>query len=135
MSNFAANLKYLRRKKGITQQQLADIMGIKRSLVGAYEEFRAEPKYDLLKKMANFFTLSMDELVNDTIDDRWKPKTTADKSSVRILSITVDKDDNENIQLVPVKASAGYLNGYADPEYIEEQIGRASCRERGWSWR
>lgn len=120
MSNFAANLKYLRKKKGLTQQQLADIMGIKRSLVGAYEEFRAEPKYDLLKKMANFFSLSMDELVNEMIDDRWKPKTTADKSSVRILSITVDKDDNENIQLVPVKASAGYLNGYADPEYIEE---------------
>src|SRR5690606_42103553 len=93
MSNFAANLKYLRKKKGLTQQQLADIMGIKRSLVGAYEEFRAEPKYDLLKKMANFFSLSMDELVNEMIDDRWKPKTTADKSSVRILSITVDKDD------------------------------------------
>jgi len=120
MSNLAANLKYLRKKKSITQQQLADILGIKRSLVGAYEEYRAEPKYDLLKKMANYFALSMDELVNDTIDDRWRPKTTADKSSIRVLSITVDKDDNENIQLVPVKASAGYLNGYADPEYIEE---------------
>jgi len=37
-----------------------------------------------------------------------------------VLSITVDGDDRENIQLVPVKASAGYLNGYADPEYIAE---------------
>jgi phage repressor protein C with HTH and peptisase S24 domain len=32
----------------------------------------------------------------------------------------VDKDDNENIELVPVKASAGYLNGYADPEYVAQ---------------
>lgn len=120
MSNLATNLKYLRKKKGYTQQQLADILGIKRSLVGAYEEFRAEPKYELLTKMAKLFGLSMDELINDDINDRWKPKTSADSSSVRILSITVDKDDNELIQLVPVKASAGYLNGYADPEYIEE---------------
>jgi phage repressor protein C with HTH and peptisase S24 domain len=32
----------------------------------------------------------------------------------------VDKDENENIQLVPQKAAAGYLNGYADPEYVSE---------------
>ena len=54
MSNISANLKYLRKKKGLTQQQFADAIGIKRSLVGAYEEDRAEPKYDLLKKIADF---------------------------------------------------------------------------------
>ena len=120
MANIAANLKYLRRKKKLTQQQFADIMEVKRSLIGAYEEDRAEPKYELLKKMASFFDLSMDEMANDTINDRWKPKEKGDGSSVRILSITVDKNDRENIELVPVKASAGYLNGYADPEYISE---------------
>jgi transcriptional regulator with XRE-family HTH domain len=120
MANIAANLKYLRRKKKLTQQQFADAMDVKRSLIGAYEEDRAEPKYELLKKMASFFDLSMDEMANDTINDRWKPKEKGDGSSVRILSITVDKDDRENIELVPVKASAGYLNGYADPEYISE---------------
>lgn len=120
MANIAANLKYLRRKKKLTQQQFADIMEVKRSLIGAYEEDRAEPKYELLKRIASFFDLSMDEMANDTINDRWKPKEKGDGSSVRILSITVDKNDRENIELVPVKASAGYLNGYADPEYISE---------------
>src|SRR5690606_3904231 len=120
MSNIAPNLRYLRRKKGLTQQKFADIMEIKRSLVGAYEEYRAEPKYDLLKKMATFFNLSMDELSQEKIDDNWKPKTVGDSSSVRILSITVDGENRENIELVPVKASAGYLTGYADPEYISE---------------
>jgi len=41
MSNIAPNLRYLRKKKGLTQQQFADAMEIKRSLVGAYEEYRA----------------------------------------------------------------------------------------------
>jgi transcriptional regulator with XRE-family HTH domain len=49
MANISQNIKFLRKKKGLTQQQFADQVGIKRSLVGAYEEERAEPKYELLK--------------------------------------------------------------------------------------
>lgn len=120
MSNIAKNLKYLRKKKGLTQQQFADEMGIKRASVGAYEEERADPKYELLKKIATFYGLTMDELANDTINDKWKPTPRGNAANVRVLSITVDGDDRENIELVPVKASAGYLNGYADPEYIAE---------------
>jgi transcriptional regulator with XRE-family HTH domain len=118
MGKISDNIKYLRKKQGFTQQQFADAMQIKRSLVGAYEEERAEPKYDLLQKFAEFFELSIDELINEKIDAQWKPKPKGDASNVRVLSITVDKDDNENIELVQVKASAGYLNGYGDPEFV-----------------
>jgi transcriptional regulator with XRE-family HTH domain len=120
MSNISSNLKYLRKKKGLTQQQFADSMDIKRSLVGAYEEERAEPKYELLKKFAEFYELSMDELINEKINDKWKPKPKADANNIRILSISVDSQERENIELVPIKASAGYLNGYGDPEFISE---------------
>src|SRR5690606_383476 len=120
MSIIANNLKYLRKKKGLTQQQFADALGIKRASVGAYEEGRAEPRYDLLDKIAAFYSLSMDELVKEAIDDNWKPASKARASNVRVLSITVDAEDRENIELVPVKASAGYLNGYGDPEYVAE---------------
>jgi transcriptional regulator with XRE-family HTH domain len=118
MGKISENLKYLRKKKGLTQQQFADIMEIKRSLVGAYEEDRADPKYDLLKKIAEYFDLSIDDLINEKINDKWSPKPKGDPANLRVLSITVDKDDNENIELVQVKASAGYLNGYGDPEYV-----------------
>jgi transcriptional regulator with XRE-family HTH domain len=120
MPNIADNLRFLRKRKGLTQQQFADHMEIKRSLVGAYEEDRAEPKYELLKRIADFFELSMDELVNEKINDKWKPRPKSDGASIRVLSVSVDSAERENIELVPVKASAGYLNGYADPEYITE---------------
>lgn len=120
MSNISSNLKYLRKKKGLTQQQFADNMEIKRSLIGAYEEDRAEPKYDLLKKIAEYFELTIDEFINEKINDNWKPKPKSQGSNLRVLSISVDKDDNENIELVPVKASAGYLNGFSDPQYIQD---------------
>ncbi|WP_069659744.1 XRE family transcriptional regulator [Arcticibacter eurypsychrophilus] len=120
MRNISNNLRYLRKNKKLTQQQFADTMEIKRSLVGAYEEDRAEPRYDLLKKFAEFYELSMDELINETINEKWKPKPKLDASGIRVLSISVDSEDRENIELVPVKASAGYLNGYSDPEFISE---------------
>jgi len=120
MSNISSNLKYLRKKNSHTQQQFADIMGIKRSLIGAYEEDRAEPKYDLLKKIAEHFDLTIDEFINEQITESWKPKLKGQGSNLRILSISVDSSDNENIELVPVKASAGYLNGFSDPEYIKD---------------
>ena len=120
MSNISVNLKYLRKKKGLTQQQFADNMEIKRSLIGAYEEDRAEPKYDLLKKIAEYFELTIDEFINEKINENWKPQPKSQGSNLRVLSISVDKDDNENIELVPVKASAGYLNGFSDPQYIHD---------------
>ncbi len=120
MSNISGNLKYLRKKKGHTQQQFADAMEIKRSLIGAYEEDRAEPKYDLLKKIAEYFDLTIDEFINETINDNWKPKPKSQGSNLRVLSISVDQNDNENIELVPIKASAGYLNGFSDPQYVKD---------------
>ena len=120
MSNISNNLKYLRKKKSLTQQQFADLMEIKRSLIGAYEEDRAEPKYELLKKIAEYFDLTIDEFINETISDSWKPKPKSQGSNLRVLSISVDQNDRENIELVPVKASAGYLNGFSDPQYISD---------------
>lgn len=120
MAIISSNIKFLRKKKGLTQQQFADEVGIKRSLVGAYEEERAEPKYELLKKIALYFVISIDDFINETIDEKWAPKPKGNQGNLRILSISVDKEDNENIEMVPLKASAGYMNGYADPEYVAQ---------------
>lgn len=86
MSNISSNLKFLRKGKKITQQQFADIMEIKRASVGAYEEDRAEPKYELLKKIAEFYGLTMDELANDVIDEKWKPVPKSNASNLNPLT-------------------------------------------------
>jgi hypothetical protein len=41
-------------------------------------------------------------------------------SKLRILTTTLDRENNENIELVPEKAKAGYTQGFADPEFIKE---------------
>jgi transcriptional regulator with XRE-family HTH domain len=118
------NIKYLRKQRGLTQEQLAEKIGIKRSLVGAYEEGRAEPGLENLLKMSKIFDVAVDNLISENLSDPEKQKEILKKDiegkKLRVLAITVNKDDKENIQLVPQKAAAGYLNGYADPEYVSE---------------
>ncbi|RED94418.1 XRE family transcriptional regulator [Marinoscillum furvescens] len=117
MSLISENIKYLRKQAGYTQEQFANQVGIKRSVVGAYEEARAEPRLQTLMSIAEVLNVNVDDLISK---DLTGGKELAQREKVKILSITVDKEDNENIELIPQKAAAGYLNGYSDPEYLSE---------------
>ena len=64
MSLISENLKHLRKKLGLTQEQMAEQLGIKRSLLGAYEEGRADPRISNLLKFAEIFSLPVDQLIS-----------------------------------------------------------------------
>ncbi len=124
MTLISSNIKILRKKTGFTQEQLATKIGVKRSVLGAYEEGRAEPGLQNLINLSTELNVSVDELISqDFSDENIKPSGQAhdiEGKRLRVLAITVNSKDEEGIQLVPQKASAGYLNGYLDPEYISE---------------
>jgi transcriptional regulator with XRE-family HTH domain len=67
MSIVANNIKYLRRMNGLTQEQFARKIGIKRSLLGAYEEGRANPNLDNLMNIAKIFGTTTDNLLKNDI--------------------------------------------------------------------
>ncbi len=123
MSLVSSNIKFLRKASHLTQEQLAEKIGIKRSLLGAYEEGRADPRLNNLVIFAKLFNVSVDLLISkdiSKIDLNELHQTSTDNGKLKILSITVDDQNNEHIEMVPQKAAAGYLNGYSDPEYLEE---------------
>jgi transcriptional regulator with XRE-family HTH domain len=111
------NLKFLRTRAGWTQKEMAEKIGLKQPVIGAYEEERAMPPLNCLLEISDLFKVSIDALSRKDLsklpEKEWKSF-----SGKEVLAITVDKDDNENIELVSQKASAGYLNGYQDVEYI-----------------
>ena len=113
MSIAGKNLRYLRKLRGLTQEEFAIKLGIKRSLLGAYEEERAEPRLEVLEIAGDIFKLSMDELLLKDLSES-KGNYLAKRRAQKMSSGT-----NE-IQMVPVKAAAGYLAGYADPGFIDE---------------
>lgn len=114
------NIKFLRKKFGYTQETFAEAIGIKRSLVGAYEEGRADPRLNNLLRMSDVFNVSVDTIITKVVSELPDDELHhVEEGGARVLAITVDSEENENIELIPQKASAGYMNGYADPTYIE----------------
>lgn len=113
------NIRFLRKQLGLTQDQFSQKLEIKRSLVGAYEEGRAEPRLELLQKMAELGGYSVDAFIGKDISVM-KPYEKKLMAAKDVVVVTVDEQSRNNIELVPQRAAAGYLNGYADPEYIKE---------------
>lgn len=114
MSQAGQNLKYLRKLRGWTQEEFANKLHIKRSLVGAYEEERADPRLDVLEIVADMFKLSLDELLLKDIS------STSDNYMAKRRQQKMMSADRNLIHFVPVKAAAGYLASYADNEFIDE---------------
>jgi transcriptional regulator with XRE-family HTH domain len=113
MSIANKNLKYLRKLRGWTQEEFAQKLRIKRSLLGAYEEERAEPRIEILEIVADMFRLTLDDLLRKDVSDT-KTNYIARRRAQKMANGRTD------IPFVPVKAAAGYLNGYGDPEFIDE---------------
>lgn len=107
------NLKYLRKLRGWTQEEFARKLRIKRSLLGAYEEERAEPRIDVLEVVSDIFKLTLDDLLRKDLSDS-KSNYLAKRRAIKLAS------GRSDIPFVPVKAAAGYLAGFADPEFVDE---------------
>jgi len=115
MSYAGKNLRYLRKLRGWTQEEFANKLDVKRSLIGAYEEERAEPKLEVLETLCNIFKLSLDELI---LKDLTAAKGTSFMEQRRKLKMV--SSGSVEIQFVPLKATAGYMSGYADPDFLDE---------------
>ena len=63
MSEFYRRLRALRGERQLTQQELADALGISKSSVNMYERGEREPGLDLLEKIARFFGVDVDDLL------------------------------------------------------------------------
>ncbi len=117
---FSQNLRFLRSKMSekTSQEKLAELINIKKPTLGSYESGRAEPKYADLIEIAEFFKVEVDELLKEDLSKRLPGM--ANKPKLRILATTVDSNNEENIEMVPVKALAGYTASYDDVEFIQE---------------
>jgi transcriptional regulator with XRE-family HTH domain len=114
MSNAGKNLRYLRKLRGWTQEEFANKLKIKRSLVGAYEEERAEPKLEVMEQVCSIFKLTLEDFLFKDLTE-----TAGGSYLDRRRQLKMVSESNE-IRFVPVKAAAGYMTGYADPEFVDE---------------
>ena len=109
------NLKFLRKLRGWTQEEFATRLGIKRSLLGAYEEDRAEPRTDVLEVVSDIFKVTLDDLLRSDISEQSGGNYLSKRRQLKLTTGT-----EAVIPFIPVKAAAGYLSGYGDPEFVDE---------------
>lgn len=123
---FAENIKFLRLRKKCSQADLAKHLGLTRTTLAGYEK-SVQPPFKILVKFAEYFNVSIDALIRyklnqlpefelSQLERGFDVDITGQK--LRLLTISVDKNNKENIEMVPLKAQAGYTAGYSDMEFI-----------------
>jgi transcriptional regulator with XRE-family HTH domain len=120
MNNLSKNIKHLRGLKKLTQESLAEELSVTRSRISSYEENRSSPTIEFLIGFSEYFRIPIDIIIKNDLT-KAKDVSFIEVGNKRVLfPITVDHDNENLIEIIPSKASAGYLLGYDDPEYIEQ---------------
>lgn len=66
MAQFDKILRLLRNEKGMSQQELADALGISKSSINMYERGERQPNFEVLEAIADFFNVDIDYLLGRT---------------------------------------------------------------------
>ena len=68
MQKFSENLKGFRKRKKLTQEELAGRIGVIRATYWAYEKGTIMPPYEKIEQLADIFGVSIDELMGRETD-------------------------------------------------------------------
>jgi transcriptional regulator with XRE-family HTH domain len=124
---FKTNIKFLRKRRKRTQDDVAFALNMKRSTLSGYENGFAQPGIEALAKFSDYYGIAIDTLIKVDLTTLSESQLTQLEhgydiyikgSTLRVLATTVGNDNEENIELVNEKAKAGYTTGFADPDYI-----------------
>ena len=61
---FNVKLQELRKQKGLTQEELAEVLFVSRTAISKWESGRGYPNIDSLKAISKFFGVTIDELLS-----------------------------------------------------------------------
>ena len=141
---FAQRLVQLRKQKGLTQEQLAQSLGVTRVAVSLWESAKREPDLEMFRKLANVFDVSIDDLsgssvtrnvaapsamvkiIRDHIDDVDKKMTPERDAMVeKITKFFANPDSPEAVAKVESLIAAGFTK-----ENIELYIKMAEAQEK-----
>ncbi len=122
------NLKLLRNRLKKSQEEVANELDLTRSSYSGYENNVAQPNLEILIQLSDYYKVSIDDLVRKDFEkykeSDWEKidrgvHADVKGQNLRVLTSLVNDENEDLIELVPVKASAGYTAGYADPDYLK----------------
>lgn len=108
------NLRKLRKEKGYTQAQLAEISGVSRRVIVHYENYIKKPVFENVKKIAEALEISMDDLVGKFESERTKKHEDVSykiMKKVRVIEKLPTRDQNTIFSLINSMAEKNKLKG------------------------
>jgi len=124
---FSKRIAALRKQRKMTQEELADALGISRAALSHYEQGRREPDFETVQKIASFFGVSTDYLLGRTDDPTPSEISgSALKRMLRSMLLEKEKDLLQKIGATPVGKTVpipvlGVIRA-GEPIYAEQNI-------------
>jgi len=129
-NHIGVNLKFLRERKKKTQMEVAEALGVTRAKINAFENgVNSNPTVEDLGRFTEYFKISVDSLLwlnlKGLTEVQLKNLEAGNDdyvkgTKIRVLATTIDKKNRDNIEIVPIKARAGYLTGFGNPEFVSK---------------
>lgn len=125
--NIGSNIKILRKRKGKSQDEMAQELAINRSTYSGYENNVAQPNLENILKISHYFSVTIEDLISKDfsvfkeLDWRLLSQRSEARSKgngLRVLATVVNFNNDEVVEVIPEKASAGYSSGFSDPEFF-----------------
>ena len=104
-------IETLRKQKKMSQEQLADKLGVSRQSVFKWESAESTPSIDKLKELSKLFGVSLDVLLDDTKDVNEEPKTQTENKSNTKIKYRTTFDSKIDIH---ISEFADIVHGYVD---------------------
>jgi len=117
MSFFGKNIRKIRNVKNMSQQAFADLFNLKRGTLGAYEEERSEPKIETILKIANYFSITVDDLLTKELTVNHLLKFKGD------LSLNTEETVKEKLARIPLiteQLQRNYITNFENEYFVED---------------
>ena len=91
MATTAERIKQLRKKKGISQSELAELIGVKNNTVSTWERGTRKPDFEALNVLSNYFEVSFEYILGSSDKEEARVKPTQDELDELALSALADE--------------------------------------------
>lgn len=126
--SFGENLRSVRKQRNITQEELAELLGVSRQAISKWESDNGYPETEKLLMLSKTLNISLDYLMNDSMEIKER-KQTEEKSIVYapIGEIAITTYNKQNVVVChSVKTSKILWPGKGEPKYILNGIDKVT---------
>lgn len=117
MSHVGKNIKKIRNVRGLSQQAFADLFHLTRGNISSYEELRAEPKIEVIIKIANFFGIPLSDFIEKDLSvNKLLHYNTELVLETEKLKITQQLTE---VPYIPILYINDYINQYKDEDFLK----------------